>query len=181
MNLKRGFHRIFVVIAILWFMTVATITIALMPTKQEAPVIHKWELAPIAEKVVMQQPNKDLLELYSNEELLRSLHNNGLPVLPSPNLLGTRAAIRNLQRCGKLPPDPNLIYKPPSFWQSEEGTNFIEQVNAELLRKWREENRDQQVKFIFEGFLFYAIPLALAYLIGVLIWWIVVGFRGSKL
>lgn len=179
MNLKRGFHRIFVAIVILWFMTVAIFTIALMPTKQEAPVIHKWELAPIAEEVVIQQPKIDLSKLCSNEELLRMLNNN-YSALPSPNLLGTRAAIRKLQRCGKLPLDPNLIYKPPSFWQSEEGTKFIKQVNVELLRKWREENRDRQVKFIFEGFLFWAIPLVLVYIIGVIIWWVVAGFLSSK-
>lgn len=179
MNLKRGLHRIFAAIAILWFMTVAIFTIALMPTKREAPVIHKWELAPIAEEEVIRQPHRDLLELYSNEELLQTLK-NGTSALPSPNLVGTRAAIRNLQRCGKLPPDPSLIYKPPSFWQSEEGTKFIEQVNAELLRKCREENRDRQVKFIFEGFLFWAIPLVLVYIIAVLIWWVVAGFLSSK-
>jgi hypothetical protein len=180
MNLRRVFHRIFVAIAILWFMTVAAFTIALIPTKQEAPVIHKWELAPIAEEELIRQPHKDLLALYSNEELLQTLK-NGISALPSPNLVGMRAAIRNLQRCGKLPPDPNFIYKLPSFWQSEEGTKFIEQVNVELLRKWKEENRDQKVKFVFEGFLFWAIPLVLVYIIVVLIWWVVAGFLSSKM
>lgn len=175
MNLKRVFHRIFAAIAILWFMMVAAFTIVLMPTKQEAPIIHKWDLVPVAEEEIIRQPHRDLLALYSNEELLQTLK-NGISALPPPNLVGTRAAIRNLQKCGKLPPDPNLIYKLPSFWQSEEGTKFIEQVNTELLRKCREENRDRQVKFIFEGFLFWAVPLVLVYIIAALIWWVVRGF-----
>jgi len=171
MNLKRGFRRIFVAIAILWFMTVATFTIALMPTKQEAPIIHEWELSPIVTKGY---------RLDDVEEVTKLEERGMITPEETKNVLGTRAAIRELQRLGKLYPDPNLIYKPPSFWQSEEGTKLIQRVNIELLRKWREENKYQQVKFIFTWFLFWVIPLILTYLIGVLIWWIVAGFRGGK-
>jgi hypothetical protein len=188
MNLKRGFHRIFVVLAILWLMTVATFTVVLMPTKQNTPVIHerdgfeKWQQENISQGFA-----KEDLSLYSDEELNKyqaylELEKSGnLPSdserpFPSAEILRKRAAIRELQKRGLLPQDPNLIYKPPSFWQSEEGTKLLQQVNVESDRKLR----SQQAKFIFIGFLVWTIPLALVYLMGVLIWWIIVGFRSNK-
>jgi hypothetical protein len=180
MNTKRGFQRIFVVLVILWLIPVAILTVYLMPKKQEVPNIHKGEREPNGfekwqQENISQGFAKEDLSLYSNEELLR-MRNKDFSDLPSPDILRRRAAIRELQRRGKLPSDPNLVYKPPSFWQSEEGKKLFQQGNIESERNLRE----QQSKFIFRGFLFWVIPLIFVYLMGVLIWWIIVGFRGRK-
>jgi hypothetical protein len=181
MNLKRGFRRIFVVLAILWLMPVIALTVVLIPTKKEAPVIHEWELDPIL--ISRKQLTEFVAEGLITPAEETEIGDRDIDAVEKKTeyVLGTRATIRKLQKSGKLPPDPNLAYKPPSFWHSEEGTKLIQQVNVELLRKWRVENRNQQAKYIFVGFLFWAIPLVLIYLIGVLIWWIIVGFRERKL
>jgi hypothetical protein len=170
MYLKRGLNRIFVAIAILWFISVAMVVVAIISIKEEAPVIHKWEFLPIIRR---EHRLDDVLEI--NQLVSKGI----IKPEETNNMLGMRVVIRNLQECGKLPPDPNLFYKPPSFWQSEEGEKFIQQANAELLRKWEKENIREHVKVIFTGFLFWAIPLILIYLMGVLVWWIVAGFSSK--
>jgi len=169
MNPKRGFHRIFVVLAILWLIPVVVLTVVLMPPKQEAPIIYEWELDPIATG-----PYR-----LDDVEAVTQLEKRGM-ITPEEEkeALGTFKAIRMLQDLGKLPSDQNLIYKPPSFWKSEEGTKLIKQVNDKILLK---SNIFHSAFFVFKGFLFWSIPLAFVYLMGIIIWWITVGFSSNKL
>lgn len=180
MNIKRGFQRIFIVLAILWLIPVAIFTIDLMP---KAPIINEWELDSFIPDEAMQRYTEDL-SLFSNEELLlmREATQKGerYPTdEPSGKTLRKRAAIRELQRCGKLPEDPNLIYKPSSFWKSEEGKKIIQKANIKISRDWRKENFGQQVTFILKAVLFWVIPLVCIYIMGILIWWITTGFSGK--
>jgi len=153
MDLKRGFHRIFIVLAVSYLMPVAIFTIALMPEQPrvldsnepnlppgfvlDTPTAQKTAPSGVAERTRREMEPQQAKRTITTQELLARIQ--------AEQEQKRRAALPELMRI-------------------EEIDNF----------------RRGQVKVVFTGFLVWAIPLALIYSIGKASGWIIAGFRESK-
>jgi hypothetical protein len=243
MNLKRGFRRIFVVLAILWLIPVAVLTVVLIPPYREEavlllpPIISEKELGkesvlsggrakimptltdipiktdmietdiakfPIEEDVVpekiIKKPEPIQTEgdngIYTQAIDIDQIPKEGQTLSPMATSQDVEDILQLSSSRGLSIADaieyydlqkhmfalyPNLIHKPPSFWQSEEGKEFLQHTNDKILLKYYIiKITYYSALFVLIGFFLWAIPLALVYLIGLLIWWIAIGFLEHK-
>ena len=186
MNLKRGFYRIFLVIAILWLVPVIVLTVFLIPPNPDEAVLF---IPPSQEPKRTIKPGErktyTLTDLVSetvfdiDTEFLTEREIEYIFQLAKDNNIDYNMAEKcyNLQK-QIYAKDPNLILEPPSFWKSEEGLKFLKQTNHKILLKHNIMIITYYTSlFVLIGFFLWAIPLALVYLIGLLIWWMAIGFR----